>query len=157
MPDDMNNPQPSDDASHVPTLADKTIDLSSFSLVDLDSEETRKLPRPHADFSEVARQVLALYPEYKDELRLTEEDFDPDKVEEHLDLSDELVPYSEWLERRSEQVRETRMVHLADSYGAVRRLYQRAQAAAEFNPEVGYAFAFLADYFGAGKKKSKKK
>ena len=157
MPDDVNNPNSSDDAPHAPTLADKTIDLSSFHLIDLDPEETRKLPRPHADFSEIARQVLALYPEYKDELRLTEEDFAPDKVSEDLDLADELVPYAEWLERRTEQVRETRMVHLADSYGAVRRLYQRVQAAAEFNPDVGYAYAFLADYFGSGKKKSKKK
>jgi hypothetical protein len=28
--------------------------------------------------------------------------------------------------------------------------------AAAFDPQVGYAFAFLDDYFGIGKKKSKK-
>lgn len=156
MPDNSNNHDSSNDPAHIPTLADKKIDLSAFALMDLDPEEVRKLPRPHADFTEVTRQVLALYPEYKNELRLSEEDFAPDKVAEHIDLAEELIPYAEWLERRAEQVRETRMVHLAESYGAVRRLYQRVQAATEFNPDVGYAFAFLADYFGAGKKKRKK-
>lgn len=153
MPDNPNNP---DTPSSPPTLADKQIDLSPFTLIDLDPEEVRKLPKPKTDFPEIARQVLALYPEYKDELRLNEEDFDPAKVTEHLDLAEELIPYSEWLEKRAEQVRETRMEHLADSYRAVLALYHRVQAAEAFDPQVGYAFAFLADYFGAGKKKGKK-
>ena len=157
MPDTPNDSNPPTNPPHVPTLADKQIDLSPFDLVDLDPEEVRSLPRPHADFTEVARQALALYPEYAAELKLSAEDFDPDAVAEELDLADQLVPYSEWLERRAEQVRETRMVQLADAYRAVLRLYHRTQAAAEFDPQVGYAFAFLADYFGAGKKKSKKK
>ena len=151
-----NNPNPPNDQSHAPTLADKKIDLSPFHLINLDQEEIRKLPKPKTDFAEAARQVLALYPQFKDELRLSEEDFDPAKVAEHLDLAEELIPYAEWLERRSEQVRETKLVHLADSYRAVIKLYHRTQAAAEFDPDVGYAFAFLADYFGAGKKKQKK-
>lgn len=153
MPDNPNNPH---SPSTPPTLADKQIDLSPFTLIDLDPDEVRKLPKPKTDFSEVARQVLALYPEYKDELRLSEEDFDPAKVKKHLDLAEELIPYSEWLEKRAEQVRETRMVHLADAYRAVLALYHRSQAAEAFDPQVGYTFAFLADYFGAGKKKGKK-
>jgi P pilus assembly chaperone PapD len=66
-----------------------------------------------------------------------------------------LSPYAEWLEKRAEQVRETRIIYPADSRRAVLRLYRRSQAA-EFGPQVSYAFAFLADYFGAGKKKGKK-
>jgi hypothetical protein len=153
MPDNPNNP---DTPSNPPTLADKQIDLSPFALMDLDPEEIRKLPKPKTDFAEVARQVLALYPEYEDELRLSEEDFDPVKVAEHLDLSEELIPYAEWLERRAEQVRETRLVHLADAYRAVLALYHRSQAAEAFDPQVGYAYAFLADYFGVGKKMGNK-
>ena len=71
MPDNPNNP---DTPSSPPTLADKQIDLSPFTLIDLDPEEVRKLPKPKADFPEIARQVLALYPEYQDELRLSEEE-----------------------------------------------------------------------------------
>jgi len=153
MPDNPNNP---DTPSNPPTLADKQIDLSPFALMDLDPEEIRKLPKPKTDFAEVARQVLALYPEYEDELRLSEEDFDPVKVAEHLDLAEELIPYAEWLERRAEQVRETRLVHLADAYRAVLALYHRSQAAEAFDPQVGYAYAFLADYFGVGKKMGNK-
>ncbi|MCI5150678.1 MAG: hypothetical protein D3916_15060 [Candidatus Electrothrix sp. MAN1_4] len=153
MPENPNNPHT---PSTPPTLADKQIDLSPFALIDLDPDEIRKLPKPKTDFSDVARQVLALYPEYKDELRLSEEDFDPAKVKEHLDLAEELTPYAEWLEKRNEQVRETRMKHLADAYRAVLALYHRSQAAEAFDPQVGYAFAFLADHFGAGKKRGKK-
>jgi hypothetical protein len=153
MPDNPNNPHT---PSNPPTLADKQIDLSPFALMDLDPEEIRKLPKPKTDFAEVARQVLALYPEYEDELRLSEEDFDPVKVAEHLDLAEELIPYAQWLERRAEQVRETRLVHLADAYRAVLALYHRSQAAEAFDPQVGYAYAFLADYFGVGKKMGNK-
>lgn len=153
MPDNPNNPNT---PSNPPTLADKQIDLSPFALMDLDPEEIRKLPKPKTDFAEVARQVLALYPEYEDELRLSEEDFDPAKVAEHLDLAEELIPYAEWLVRRTEQVRETRLVHLADAYRGVLALYHRSQAAEAFDPQVGYAFAFLADHFGAGKKRGNK-
>ncbi len=156
MPDNSNNSNSPNNPQHVPTLADKQIDLSPFDLVDLDAEEIRKLPKPKTDFSEVARQVLALYPDYAAELKLSAEDFDQDAVAEQLDLAEQLVPYAEWLDRRAEQVRETRIVQLADAYRAVLRLYHRTQAAAEFDPQVGYAFAFLADYFGMGKKKSKK-
>jgi hypothetical protein len=156
MPDNPNNPDAPNTPPHVPTLADKQIDLSPFNLIDLDQEEIRKLSKPKTDFVEIARQVLALYPDFEAELRLTEEEFDSTEVAEHLDLAEELIPYAEWLKKREEQVRETRMVHLDDSYQAVLRLYHRSQAAAEFDPDVGYAFAFLADYFGAGKKKRKK-
>jgi hypothetical protein len=156
MPDNSDNSNSPNNPPHAPTLADKQIDLSPFDLVDLDAEEIRKLPKPKTDFSEVARQVLALYTEYAAELKLSAEDFDPDAVAEQLNLADQLVPYSEWLDRRAEQVRETRIVQLADAYRAVLRLYHRTQAAAEFDPQVGYAFAFLADYFGTGKKKSRK-
>lgn len=156
MPDNPNDPNPPNNPQHVPTLADKQIDLSPFDLVDLDAEEIRKLPKTKTDFSEVARQVLALYPEYAAELKLSAEDFDPDAVAEELDLADQLIPYAEWLDRRAEQVRETRLVQLANAYQAVLRLYHRTQAAAEFDPQIGYAFAFLAEYFGMGKKKSKK-
>jgi hypothetical protein len=156
MPDTPSNPNPPNNPPHVPTLADKQIDLSAFQLMDFDSEELSNLPRPHADFAGVARQVLALYPDFEAALKLTDADFAPDKVAEQLDLADQLQPYSEWLERRAEQVRETRLVQLAEAYRAVLRLYQRTQAAAEFDPQVGYAFAFLGDHFGAGKKKGKK-
>lgn len=156
MPDTPSNPNPPNNPPHVPTLADKQIDLSAFQLMDFDSEELSNLPRPHADFAGIARQVLALYPDFEAALKLTDEDFDPDKVAEQLDLVDQLQPYSEWLERRAEQVRETRMMHLAEAYRPVLKLYQRVHAAAEFNPQVGYAFAFLAEHFGTGKKKSKK-
>ena len=156
MPTDPNDPNSPNNPPHVPTLADKQIDLSPFDLVDLDAEEVRKLPKPKTDFSEAARQVLALYPDYAADLKLSAEDFDPAEVAEQLDLAEQLIPYSEWLERRAEQVRETRLVQLAAAYRAVLRLYHRTQAAAEFDPQVGHAFAFLADYFGMGKKKSKK-
>ena len=156
MPDNPNNPNPPNNPPHVPTLADKQIDLAAFQLMDFDQEEIRNLPKPRTDFADVARQVLALYPDFEAALKLTDAEFDADKVAEQLDLAEQLQPYSEWLERRAEQVRETRLVQLAEAYRAVLRLYQRAQAAAEFDPEVGYAFAFLADHFGAGKKKSKK-
>ncbi|WP_417914704.1 hypothetical protein [Candidatus Electronema sp. JM] len=156
MPDNPNNPNPPNNPHHVPTLADKQIDLSAFQLVDFDQEEIRNLPKPRTDFAEIARQTLALYPDFEAALKLTAADFDPDKVAEHLELADQLQPYSDWLERRAEQVRETRMAHLAEAYRPVLKLYQRIQAAAEFDPQVGYAFAFLADHFGAGKKKSKK-
>ena len=156
MPDNPDTPDGLNSAKRVPTLADKKINLSAFDLVDLDQEEIRRLPKPKTDFTEVARQVVALYPDFANELRLTEEEFNPEEVTEQLDLAEQLVPYAEWLERREEQVRETRLVHLADSYRAVLRLYRRVQAAAEFDPQVGHTFAFLADYFGAGKKKNKK-
>jgi hypothetical protein len=156
MPDNPNNPNPPNNPHHVPTLADKQIDLSAFLLMDFDQEEIRNLPKPRTDFADVARQVLALYPDFEAALKLTDEEFDADKVAEQLDLADQLQPYSEWLERRAEQVRETRLVQLAEAYRAVLRLYQRVQAAAEFDPEVGYAFAFLGDHFGAGKKRGKK-
>ena len=156
MPDTPTNLNPSDETPSPPTLADKQIDLSGFQLVDFDQEEIRNLPKPRTDFAEVARQVLALYPDFEDALKLTETDFDAAKVTEQLDLADQLQPYSAWLERRAEQVRETRLVQLAEAYRAVLRLYQRVQAAAEFDPQVGYAFAFLGDHFGAGKKKGKK-
>ena len=156
MPDNPNTPNPSDDQPHVPTLADKQIDLSGFLLMDFDQEEIRNLPKPRTDFADVARQVLALYPDFEDALKLTETEFDAAKVTEQLDLADQLQPYSAWLERRAEQVRETRLVQLAEAYRAILKLYQRVQAAAEFDPEVGYAFAFLGDHFGAGKKKGKK-
>jgi hypothetical protein len=77
-------------------------------------------------------------------------------VEEHLKLAADLLPYAAWLEKRAEQVRETRLVHLAEAYQSVLRLYHRTQAAAEFDPQVGYAFAFLAEYFGVGKKRKEK-
>lgn len=156
MPDNPNNLTPPNNPPHVPTLADKQIDLSAFQLMDFDQEKIRNLPKPRTDFAEVARQVLALYPDFEAALKLTDTDFAPDKVAEHLNLADQLVPYADWLERRAEQVRETRMVHLAESYRPILKLYQRVQAAAEFDPQVGYAFAFLAEHFGAGKKKSKK-
>lgn len=156
MPDNSNPSNPPNNPPHVPTLADKQIDLSAFQLVDYDQEEIRSLPKPHADFAEITRQALAVYPDFEAALQLAEEDFDPDKVAEHLDLADQLLPYADWLERRAEQVRETRMVHLAEAYRPVLKLYQRIQAAAEFDPQVGYAFAFLAEHFGTGKKKSKK-
>ena len=153
MPENPNSP---DTPSNPPTLADKQIDLSPFALIDLDPDEIRKLPKPKTDFAEVARQVLALYPEFSAEFRLSEEEFDPTKVAEHLDLAEELLPYGEWLEKRDEQVRETRMMHLAEAYRAVLALYHRSQAAAAFDPQVKYAFAFLSDHFGTGKKKGKK-
>lgn len=156
MPDNPNNPNPPNPPPHVPTLADKQIDLSHFDLMDLDAEDVRSLPKPKAEFPEAARQVLGLYPDFSAQLKLTEAEFDPDKVTEQLALAEQLVPYAEWLERRAEQVRETRMAHLADAYRAVLRVYHRADAASAFDPEVGYAFAFLSDYFGAGKKKGKK-
>lgn len=142
--------------NHVPTLADMEIDLSAFQLMDISLEEKRKLPKPLADFPEVAAQVLALYPQYQAELRLTEAEFAPALVTEHLGLAAELLPYAAWLERRAEQVRETRLVHLAEAYRAVLKLYHRVQAAAEFDPQVGHAFAFLAEHFGVGKKKKEK-
>lgn len=141
---------------HPPTLADKQIDLSGFQLVDMAQNELLKQPKPRTDFADMARQVLALYPEHQAALKLTDEEFNSAAISGHLELAEELVPYSEWLERRAEQLRETRMVHLAEAYKPVLRLYQRVQAAAEFDPQVGYAFAFLAEHFGAGKKKSKK-
>lgn len=156
MPDNPNNPNPPNPPPHVPTLADKQIDLSHFDLMDLDAEDVRSLPKPKAEFPEAARQVLGLYPDFSAQLKLTEAEFDPDKVTEQLALAEQLAPYAEWLERRAEQVRETRMAHLADAYRAVLRVYHRADAASAFDPEVGYAFAFLSDYFGAGKKKGKK-
>lgn len=156
MPDNANPNNPPNNSPPAPTLADKQIDLSPFQLVDFDAEEIRSLPKPHAGFSETARQALAMYPDFQAALRLTAEEFDPDKVEEHLDLAEQLAPYADWLERRAEQVRETRMVHLAEAYRPILKLYQRIQAAAEFDPQVGYAFAFLAEHFGAGRKKSKK-
>ncbi len=156
MPDNLNSSNPSNPSPHVPTLADKQIDLSAFQLVDVDAEEIRSLPKPRTDFVEVARQVLALYPDFKDVLRLMDEEFDPIKAKELLDLADQLLPHSAWLDRRAEQVRETRLVSLAEAYRQVLRLYQRVQAAAEFDPQVGHAFAFLGDHFGTGKKKSKK-
>lgn len=156
MPDNSNNPNPPNNPPHVPTLADKQIDLSHFDLMDLNADEIRSLPKPKMEFPEAARQVLGLYPDFSDRLKLTEEEFDPDKVAEQLSLADQLIPYAEWLERRAEQVRETRMFHLADAYRAVLRVYHRAEAAEAFDHEVGYAFAFLDDYFGIGKKKSKK-
>jgi hypothetical protein len=156
MPENPNPPNPPGNPPHVPTLADKQIDLSAFQLVDYDQEEIRSLPKPHAGFAEITRQALAVYPDFEAVLQLAEEDFDPAKVAEHLDLADQLAPYADWLERRAEQVRETRMVHLAEAYRSVLKLYQRVHAAAEFNPQVGYAFAFLAEHFGTGKKKSKK-
>jgi hypothetical protein len=149
MPDNPSTPNP-------PTLADKQIDLSAFQLVDFDADEIRSLPKTRTDFVEVARQVLALYPNFAAELRLTDEEFDPVKAKGQLDLADQLLPCSVWLERRAEQVRETRLVQLAEAYRQVLRLYQRVQAAAEFDPQVGHAFAFLAEHFGTGKKKSKK-
>lgn len=156
MPENSNPNNPPINPPHAPTLADKQIDLSAFPLMDLGSAQLRSLPKPRTDFTEVARQVLAIYPDFADELQLSEAEFDPDKAKEYLDLADQLSPYSEWLERRAEQVRETRLVQLAESYRLVLRLYQRVQAAAEFHPEVGHAFGFLADHFGAGKKKGKK-
>jgi hypothetical protein len=156
MPDNSNNPAPPSSTPHVPTLADKQIDLSHFELMDLNAEEIRSLPKPKMEFPEAARQVIGLYPDFSDQLKLTEEEFDPDKVAEQLELAEQLVPYAEWLERRAEQVRETRMFHIADAYRAVLRVYHRADAAAVFDPQVGYAFAFLSDYFGTGKKKAKK-
>ena len=156
MPDNTSNPTQPDGQPHVPTLADKQIDLSPFDLMDLDADEIRSLPKPKAEFPAAARQVVSLYPDFTEQLRLTEEEFDPDKVTEQLGLADQLLPYAEWLERRAEQVRETRMVHIAEAYRAVLRVYHRAEAAAAFDPQVGYAFAFLSDYFGAGKKKGKK-
>lgn len=141
---------------HPPTLADKQIDLSGFQLVDMAQDELLKQPKPRTDFAETARQVLALYPEHQAALKLSEEEFDPPAISGHLELAEQLIPYAEWLEKRAEQVRETRMVQLAEAYKPVLRLYQRVQAAAEFDPQVGYAFAFLAEHFGAGKKKSKK-
>jgi hypothetical protein len=156
MPDNPSNPNPPNNPPHAPTLADKQIDLSAFQLMDFDQEEIRNQPKPRTDFADVARQVLALYPDFEAALKLTDADFDPDKVAEQLDLADQLQPYSDWLERRAEQVRETRLVQLAEAYRSVLKLYQRVQAAAEFDPEVGYAFAFLGDHFGAGKKKGKK-
>jgi hypothetical protein len=156
MPDNSNNPNPPNNPPHVPTLADKQIDLSHFDLMDLNADEIRSLPKPKMEFPEAARQVLGLYPDFSDRLKLTEEEFDPAKVTEQLSLADQLIPYAEWLERRAEQVRETRMFHLADAYRAVLRVYHRAEAAEAFDHEVGYAFAFLDDYFGIGKKKSKK-
>lgn len=156
MPDNPSNPNPPNPPPHVPTLADKQIDLSHFDLMDLDANAILSLPKPKAEFPEAARQVLGLYPDFSAQLKLTEEEFDPDKVTEQLALAEQLVPYAEWLERRAEQVRETRMAYLADAYRAVLRVYHRADAAAAFDPEVGYAFAFLSDYFGAGKKKGKK-
>lgn len=156
MPDNSNPSNPPNNQPHVPTLADKQIDLSAFQLVDYDQDEIRRLPKPHAGFAETTRQALAVYPDFEAVLKLADEDFDPDKVAEHLDLADQLLPYADWLERRAEQVRETRMAHLAEAYRPVLKLYQRIQAAAEFDPQVGYAFAFLGDHFGAGKKKSKK-
>jgi hypothetical protein len=156
MPDNPNPPNPPTNPPHVPTLADKQIDLSAFQLVDYDQDEIRRLPKPHTGFAEIARQALAVYPDFEAVLQLAEEDFDPAKVAEHLDLADQLIPYADWLERRAEQVRETRMVHLAEAYRPILKLYQRVHAAAEFNPQVGYDFAFLAEHFGTGKKKSKK-
>ncbi len=156
MPDNSDNPNPPNNPPHVPTLADKQIDLSAFQLMDFDQEEIRNLPKPHTDFAEIARQVLALYPDFAAALQLTDADFDPAKVAEQLDLVDQLQPYSDWLERRAEQVRETRLVQLAEAYRSVLKLYQRVQAATEFDPQVGYAFAFLGDHFGVGKKKKKK-
>lgn len=156
MPDNPNNPNPPNPPPHVPTLADKQIDLSHFDLMDLDADEIRSLPKPKAEFPEAARQVLGLYPDFSAQLKLTEAEFDPAKVTDQLALAEQLAPYAEWLERRAEQVRETRMAHLADAYRAVLRVYHRADAASAFDPEVGYAFAFLSDYFGAGKKKGKK-
>ncbi|MCW5206233.1 hypothetical protein VU08_04790 [Desulfobulbus sp. F5] len=156
MPDNSNNPNPPNNPPHVPTLADKQIDLSHFDLMDLNADEIRSLPKPKIEFPEAARQVIGLYPDFSDKLQLTAEEFDPDKVAEQLSLADQLIPYAEWLERRAEQVRETRMFHLADAYRAVLRVYHRAEAAEAFDPQVGYAFAFLDDYFGIGKKKSKK-
>ena len=156
MSDNPSNPNPPNNPPHVPTLADKQIDLSAFLLMDFDQEEIRTLPKPRTDFADVARQVLALYPDFEAALKLTDADFDLDKVMQQLDLADQLQPYSDWLERRAEQVRETRLIQLAEAYRAILKLYQRVQAAAEFDPQVGYAFAFLGDHFGAGKKKGKK-
>jgi len=156
MPDNPNTPNPPNPPPHVPTLADKQIDLSPFHLMDLDADDVRSLPKPKAEFPEAARQVLGLYPDFSSELELTAAEFDPAKVAEQLELAEQLAPYAEWLERRAEQVRETRMAHLAEAYRAVLRLYHRSEAASAFNPDVGYAFAFLSDYFGVGKKKGKK-
>lgn len=151
MPNDPpNNPH------HVPTLADMQIDLSAFQLMDIGLEEKRKLPKPLANFPETTAQVLALYPQHQAELRLSEAEFDPEAVEEHLKVAADLLPYAAWLEKRAEQVRETRLVHLAEAYQSVLRLYHRTQAAAEFDPQVGYTFAFLAEYFGVGKKRKEK-
>ena len=105
MPDNPNNPNPPNNPPHVPTLVDKQIDLSAFQLMDFDQEKIRNLPKPRTDFAEVARQVLALYPDFEAALKLTDTDFDPDKVAEHLYLADQLVPYADWLERRAEQSR----------------------------------------------------
>ena len=44
------------------------------------------------------------------------------------------------------------MLEYAEAYQPILKLYQRVQAAAEFDPEVGHAFAFLGDHFGVGKK-----
>lgn len=148
-----NNPNP---PHQPPTLADMSIDLSDFQLMDIGLEEKRRLPKPLADFPETARQVLAVLPAYEDALRLTQAEFDPAAVAEHLRLAEELIPYVAWLEKRAEQARETRLVHLAESYRAVLKLYHRAQAAAEFDPQVGHAFAFLGEYFGAGRKRKEK-
>jgi hypothetical protein len=151
MPDNNPNhpPQP-------PTLADMSIDLSSFQLMDIGLEEKRRLPKPLADFPETARQALAVMPAHQAALRLTQAEFDPAAVAEHLALAEELLPYAAWLEKRAEQVRETRLIHLAESYRGVLKLYHRAQAAAEFDPQVGHAFSFLGDYFGVGKKRKEK-
>uniref|UniRef100_UPI004055FF1B hypothetical protein n=1 Tax=Candidatus Electronema sp. TaxID=2698783 RepID=UPI004055FF1B len=151
MPDNPTNP-----SNQPPTLADMSIDLSEFQLMDIGLEEKRRLPKPLADFPETARQVLAVLPAYQDALRLTQAEFDPAAVAEHLALAEELIPYVAWLEKRAEQVRETRLVHLAESYRAVLKLYHRSQAAAEFDPQVGHAFAFLGEYFGVGKKRKEK-
>jgi hypothetical protein len=75
MPENPNPPNPPGNPPHVPTLADKQIDLSAFQLVDYDQDEIRSLPKPHTGFAEITRQALAVYPDFEAALQLADEDF----------------------------------------------------------------------------------
>lgn len=138
-------------------IQENSIDLNGVQLIDLSNENSVRLRNPREGFEEAASPAIDAAIANPSGLGLSKK-LSQSLPEAQQDLQDAMAlqSYEDWLERKLELVRETRLYRLATVRKVTNQLVRRARTLQEEDPEEATPFAELIDHYAKPAKKASK-
>jgi hypothetical protein len=107
---------------------------TATALVDLSPDEVRRLVRPHRGFELFVQPIVALYRANIDALRI--KGYDPQTTLDEYAAYQALLAEEQAAQLHLELVQKTRLLYASNAWGAVLRIYARAELAAKLDSVI---------------------
>ena len=136
-------------------IQDNSIDLSNVQLLDLSEENSTRLRKQREGFESAAKPAIDSAITNPSALGLSKKlSQSLPTAQQELQEAETLLQYEQWLEKKLELVRETRLFRLASVRKVTNQLVRRARTLQEESPEEATPYAELIDHYARPAKKA---